>query len=197
MKLQSTNQFLRSASFKHIAKFAAGLSLSAGIFAIGESISPTAAKAQASILVQSQATSNLAQSQATSKVEATAAASSLPNGVYLYGQSAQPDQVGKAYFVFEVNQGNVLGALYMPRSSFDCTYGKFQSGRVALTVIDSYEKTRHPYAIALVRNTSVATTGSPALNSINLEGFQPLKKLSETDKKILSVCKQNYPNALK
>jgi hypothetical protein len=188
MKLQSTNQSLCSVSFKSIASFAAALSLSAGIFAIGESVSPTAAKAQASMLTQS---------QATPKIETAVAASSLPNGVYLYGQSAQPDQVGKAYFVFEVNQGKVLGALYMPRSSFDCTYGKFQSGRVALTVIDSYEKTRHPYAIALVRNTSVATTSNPALNSINLEGFQPLKKLSEIDKNILSVCKKNYPNALK
>jgi len=68
--------------------------------------------------------------EAAPKPQATKQA--LPDGVYLYEQSAQPDQVGQGYFVFESKQGNVVGALYMPRSSFDCTSGKFQGDQLAL-----------------------------------------------------------------
>jgi hypothetical protein len=181
MKLQSTQQPLFSASLKNIAKFAT-FSLVAGLFSIGLPV--YAAESQPTLSAKS--TRQVALAPAT-----------LPNGVYLYGQSTQPEQVGQSYFVFEVKQGKVLGAFYMPRSSFDCAYGTFQVEQVALTVIDSYEKTRHPYAIALQKTANVATTGNPALTQINLEGFQPLKKLGATDQRILNVCKQNYPNALK
>ncbi len=184
MKLQSTQQLLFSASLKNIARLTA-FSLAAGLFSMG--LPARAAESQ----IQSASTkSKPAQQMAV-------APATLPNGIYLYGQSAKPEQIGQAYFVFEVNQGKVLGAFYMPRSSFDCAYGTFQSDQVALTVIDSYEKTRHPYAIALQKTANVATTGNPAMTQISLEGFRPLKKLSATDQRILNVCKQNYPNALK
>ncbi|WP_446867891.1 hypothetical protein [Phormidesmis sp. 146-12] len=181
MKLHHTQQPLFSASLKNIVRMAA-FSLTVGLFSMG---------------LTAHASESQAQSVPTKSTKQASASAALPNGIYLYGQSAQPEQVGQAYFVFEVNQGKVLGAFYMPRSSFDCAYGTFQSDQVALTVIDSYEKTRHPYAIALQRTANVATTGNPAMTRISLEGFQPLKKLSATDQRILNVCKQNYPNALK
>lgn len=129
---------------------------------------------------------------APQKTKLAAAQTTLPNGVYLYGQSVQPDQIGKAYFVFEVRQGKLVGGLYMPRSSFDCTYGSIQSDKVALTVIDSYDKTENPYAIATVRNTSVASRENPAFVNMGLEGFQRINKLSSMDQHILNVCKTNY-----
>lgn len=120
------------------------------------------------------------------------AASSLKNGVYLYGQSTQPDQIGQAYFVFEVREGKVLGALYMPNSSFDCAYGGFQREKLALNVVDSYEKTVYPYAIALDRNVSVASTAPTTMPQPGLEGFQKLTKVSQNDLKLLNTCKANY-----
>lgn len=113
----------------------------------------------------------------------------LPDGVYLYGQSAQPDQIGQGYFVFESKQGNVVGALYMPRSSFDCTSGKFEHDQLALTVVNSYDRTTNPFEIALEKTSNVAAEGNPAFQNIGLEGFQPIKKLSENDYRILNVCK--------
>lgn len=172
MKPQFSDLFLTIAPLKNLLRFATSASLAIGLLAIGSS-TQLASSAQA-------------------KPPSTAVASPLKNGVYLYGQSTQPNQVGKAYFVFEVRQGNVVGALFMPRSSFDCTYGTFQPDRVALTVIDSYDKSENPYAIALERTASVATRGNPALKQINLEGFEPLTALSENDRRILNVCKQNY-----
>ncbi|MCY7320275.1 MAG: hypothetical protein LH660_00320 [Phormidesmis sp. CAN_BIN36] len=179
MKPQFSDLFLTIAPLKNLFLLATSASLAIGLLAIGSS-TQLASSAQSPLRV------------AQAKPPSTAVASPLKNGVYLYGQSTQPNQVGKAYFVFEVRQGNVVGALFMPRSSFDCAYGTFQPDRVALTVVDSYDKSENPYAIALERTASVATRGNPALKQINLEGFEPLTALSENDRRILNVCKQNY-----
>ncbi|MBW4582771.1 MAG: hypothetical protein KME42_24655 [Tildeniella nuda ZEHNDER 1965/U140] len=121
----------------------------------------------------------------------------LPDGVYLYGQSTQPDQVGQGYFVFEAKQGNVVGALYMPRSSFDCTSGKFQNEQLALTVVNSYDRTANPFEIALERTSNVAAEGNPAFQNIGLQGFQRLSKVSENDYRILNVCKADFQKQAK
>ncbi len=120
------------------------------------------------------------------------AATGLSNGVYLYGQSQQPDQVGQSYFVFEVREGKVLGALYMPQSSFDCAYGGFQRDHLSLSVVDSYEKTVYSYGIALDRTAQVATLGQPPLGQPSLEGFQKLSQVSTTDMALLNSCKASY-----
>lgn len=130
--------------------------------------------------------------QTRNKVALAQAPSTLPNGVYLYGQSAKPDQVGQAYFVFEVRQGKVVGALYMPMSSFDCAYGAFDPEKVSLTVVDSYDRTENPYAIAVDRSGSVANQTNPAMAPVGLEGFQRLDSVSRNDQRILDVCKTNY-----
>lgn len=111
----------------------------------------------------------------------------LPDGVYLFGQSPEPDQVGAAYMVFEVNDSRVVGAFYMPYSSFDCFNGQFGGNQLELTVINSYEQTAHPYAVALSENSSVATTGD-AIAPVGLEGYHQLEQVSENDERILATC---------
>jgi len=115
--------------------------------------------------------------------------SSLPDGTYLYGQSAQAEQIGQGYFVFEVNRGKVMGALYMPRSSFDCAAGSFKDDQLALTVVNSYDHTTNPFEIALERSGTVATTGNPAQQEVDLQGFHQISTLSQNDQRMLSVCK--------
>ena len=129
---------------------------------------------------------NRVQAQTTSSISAA-----LPDGVYLYGQSAQPDQVGQGYFVFEVKQGNVVGALYMPRSSFDCASGRFKQDQLALTVVNSYDRTTNPFEIAVERSSTVAASGNPAINAIGLEGFHRISSISANDQRILNVCKSD------
>lgn len=123
---------------------------------------------------------------------AIAQSTTLPDGVYLYGQSPNPEEIGKGYFVFEARRGKLIGALYMPRSSFDCTYGELQADRVSLMVIDSYDRSENPYVIATERNDSVASRDNPVIAPIGLEGYHRLSNLSENDRRILNVCKQNY-----
>ncbi|NJR66409.1 MAG: hypothetical protein HC772_15540 [Leptolyngbyaceae cyanobacterium CRU_2_3] len=118
--------------------------------------------------------------------------SPLANGTYLYGQSATAEQIGSAYMVFEVNQGKVIGAFYMPRSSFDCFYGSLEADQVALTIVDSYEQSLRPYAVALETTSPVAMAGNETIAPIGLEGFHQISTLSTNDQRILSTCKANY-----
>ena len=110
------------------------------------------------------------------------------DGIYLYGQSPQRDQIGRAYMVFEVNRGRMVGAFYMPHSSFDCFWGTPQGNRLALTVIDSYTRETHPYAIGFNPSVVAASTSGGADRSISLEGFYPIQPVSQADLKILEVC---------
>lgn len=127
--------------------------------------------------------------------EATRSASPsqpLADGVYLYGQSPDPEQIGASYMVFEVSQGNVVGAFYMPRSSFDCFHGNLEADRVALTVIDSYEQTPHEYAVAYETSDSVAMAGGETLAPVSLAGFHRIDTVSENDQRLLSSCKADF-----
>lgn len=125
----------------------------------------------------------------SANLNASSDQSGLSDGVYLYGESNQPNQIGKAYFVFEVKQHRVAGAFYMPSSSFDCAYGQFQAEQLALTVVGSYDKTTSPYEIGLDHTAVVATNGNVAEPEIGLQGFHRLDQVSDNDRRILSVCK--------
>jgi len=127
-------------------------------------------------------------SVATSAIAPATVSGSLSDGVYLYGQSPKPDEIGQSYFVFEVAEGRVLGALYMPSSSFDCAVGNFQQGNLALTVRNSYDRTTHAFNIPLERTATVASNGA-VTTQIGLQGFHRLDAVSQNDLRILGICK--------
>ncbi|MBW4488452.1 MAG: hypothetical protein KME12_11745 [Trichocoleus desertorum ATA4-8-CV12] len=135
----------------------------------------------------------VASSKSPAKSSVDSKTSSLADGTYLYGESPKAEQIGSAYMVFQVTQGNVVGAFYMPRSSFDCFSGRFEPGKLALNVIDTYEQATHPYAIALEQNSTVASNSTqPTVSEIGLQGFQRLAKVSANDQRILSMCQTNF-----
>jgi hypothetical protein len=115
----------------------------------------------------------------------------LADGVYLYGQSPEPGTMGSEYLVFEVSQGEVVGGFYMPRSSFDCFYGDVESEQLALTVVNSYEQTQHPYSVALQTDGAVASAENGSA-PMGLEGYHRLDNLSDTDQQILATCKADH-----
>jgi hypothetical protein len=124
----------------------------------------------------------------TANIAAASRVDSIPNGTYLYGQAPKAEQLGATYLVFEVNKGNVTGAFYMPRSSFDCVHGTVQSQQLALTVVNSYEQASYPYAVARQSGGTSAST-QPNVAPISLEGYYPIKQLSAGDRRLLSTCK--------
>lgn len=123
---------------------------------------------------------------------AAGAASLLQDGVYLYGQSAKADQIGAAYLVFEVKQHKVVGAFYMPNSSFDCFNGTLQSDRMALNIRNSYEQTTYSHSVALRSETTSASATTPATARIGLAGYHPIQQVSQNDQRILSTCKASF-----
>lgn len=94
----------------------------------------------------------------------------LPDGIYLYGQSPQPDRVENEYFVFEIQQGKVIGVFYLPRSAFYCFYGTLKSTQLDVTVVDTFNGTTSPY-------------------SVNLEKYHRISTVSDNDQRILYLCK--------
>jgi hypothetical protein len=118
----------------------------------------------------------------------------LADGVYLYGQSPERDQLNSAYLVFEVTQGRIVGAFYMPRSSFDCVYGDMQADQLALNVVDSYSREAYPYAVALESGGAIADAQGAAA-PVNLEGMHRITDLSSNDQRILSTCKADHESS--
>lgn len=114
--------------------------------------------------------------------------SRLEDGIYLYGQSLQPDQIGQAYMIFEAVADEVVGAFYMPFSSFDCFQGNVHSDRLALEVVNSYTDESHSYEVALDQTAPIAST-TGITSPFALEGFHPLANVSDNDYRILSTCK--------
>lgn len=113
----------------------------------------------------------------------------LDDGIYLYGQIPEPDQIGVAYLIFEVSEHQVVGAFYMPHSSFDCFQGEFQANQLALQITDSYEQVTFPYSIGLSRSGAIAASEDVAVPPVALTGFDPIATVSENDHRILGVCK--------
>ncbi|GEM_PF-1578651 len=115
----------------------------------------------------------------------------LEEGIYLFGQSPQPEQIGQAYLVFEVKQGRVTGAFYMPNSSFDCFTGVPQGNQLNLSIIEAYSQEAYSYQIGFSNSTVVAAAGGQGTdkNNLILEGFHRLSTVSENDTRILNQCK--------
>jgi hypothetical protein len=131
-------------------------------------------------------------SPASNTARMVRSAAKLADGVYLFGETNQPDQLGQSYFVFEVTQGKVLGALYMPQSSFDCAHGSFKYQELALKVQDAYDNTASNYAIALDRKATVASSNLNGIGQVGLSGFQKIDKVSQNDMTLLNACKATY-----
>ncbi len=126
------------------------------------------------------------------------AATTFPtNGVYLYGETAQPNQLGRSYMVSEIRDGKIIGAFYMPNSSFDCFYGNVQRNRLALTVVETYSNQPYSYVLALESAGSVASIGSlPGVTALKPEGFHLINQITANDQRILGVCKAAYQTRL-
>ena len=114
----------------------------------------------------------------------------LPDGTYLYGQSQQPSQIGQEYIVFEVRDGKVIGALYMPRSEFSCFQGTMDASELEMMVNHPYEDTEYPYAIALDTSAPLASQDGQNQVAVTLKGYHPLEEVSANDQRMLATCKQ-------
>ncbi|WP_416676219.1 hypothetical protein [Egbenema bharatensis] len=115
----------------------------------------------------------------------------LSDGVYLYGEAPEPDQIGSAYMVFEVSGAQVTGAFYLPHSSFDCFQGEFQGSQLDLMVVDSYSQTANDYSIAIQRDGYIASNDSVAV-PVQIDGYHHIAEVSENDQRLLDTCRADF-----
>lgn len=147
--------------------------------------------------------SQLAATPKPTQVAQAKPANQLSDGVYLYGESSQPEQIGKEYMVFEVRRGRVIGAVYMPSSEFNCFYGTLQSQKLDLIVANPFAETADSSPPENRRNTEFAAVGNfPSIGngddpvsfpySVSLQNYQRVSRVSENDQRILGTCKASY-----
>jgi hypothetical protein len=107
------------------------------------------------------------------------------NGVYLYGESDQPEVVGKEYIIFETIDNKTIGAFYLPKSEFSCFHGQFQGSRLNVTLIDTFDRQKYNFSLNL--NPSGLTASKQPM--MGEPSYQPLGKISNNDRSILNTCK--------
>jgi hypothetical protein len=137
-------------------------------------------------------TVQLTESQkATKNVAVPATKFPKKDGVYLYGQSSQPNQVGQGYIVFQKRQNQVMGGLYMPSSEFSCFQGNVDSsGELAMTVTAPGQG--GPEEVATTNIPPKLDIDQPMTYaySVALQDYHKLNIISESDRRILQMCNQ-------
>ena len=133
-------------------------------------------------VAQSNSTSDLSSSKQSSIADRVV----LSDGTYLFGQTEIPDQIGMGYAVFSVKDNRAVGAVYQPRSSFDCFSGQISPSELSMDIVNSYDQTVYPYEIAMSLDNSL--TAGNAAGAYTLDGFYRLDELSDADREILSIC---------
>ncbi len=104
----------------------------------------------------------------------TAVAVSLPqsplkDGVHLFGQAREPGKFQTEYLIFKMKRNRVIGAFFMPSSSFDCFAGNVKGGTLTLSVLESYEQQTYEH-------------------SVNLNQYYAIQQINTNDMRILDVC---------
>ena len=109
------------------------------------------------------------------------------DGVYFYGQAPEPRTLGAGYLVFEAQGERVVGAIYMPFSSFDCFQGQQTGDTLALQITNSYTQETYDYAVALGPVDAIAS-GEGSAAPLSLVGFHNLGTAGEAELELLQTC---------
>jgi hypothetical protein len=114
------------------------------------------------------------------------------DGIYLYGESLTPNQLGQGYIIFQKQQDKIIGALYFPQSEFTCFQGKLtKSGELAMMVRTL------PGEVGTMEVATISTI--PKINenefatypySVTLQDYYRLSSVSSHDREILQICQQ-------
>jgi hypothetical protein len=113
------------------------------------------------------------------------------DGVYLFGQSPKPNQIGQGYVLFQKQQGKLVGALYMPNSEFSCFQGTLdKSGELAMTVTGTPDVGASP-EVATASTIPQLYDDVPMTYAytVALQDYHPINTISANDRRILQMCR--------
>lgn len=113
------------------------------------------------------------------------------DGIYLYGQSVTPNQLGQGYILFQKQQGKIIGTLYVPQSEFSCFQGTLaKSGELAMTVRSSPGEVGAMEVSTRSTIPKISDESTTYAHSLTLQDYHQLSYLSANDKEMLETCKQ-------
>ncbi|MBN3924735.1 hypothetical protein [Nostoc sp. NMS4] len=118
----------------------------------------------------------------------------LKDGIYLYGQSQQANQLGQGYIIFQKQQDKVRGALYMPQSELNCFQGTINpSGELAMTVNTSSNEASSEQSNQVATSSRLPQVSDDESNSyaysLALQDFYRLNSIAASDRRTLQMCK--------
>ncbi|MGF1460710.1 MAG: hypothetical protein ACFBSG_16995 [Leptolyngbyaceae cyanobacterium] len=123
---------------------------------------------------------------ATASANVTADAQ-LADGMHVFGESPDANQLGVTYMTLEVTAGQVVGGFYQVSSSFDCFHGHVSGNDLALQLAASFEQPESTFSLALESQTAVAAQGTVAATWVPT-GFHSVAEVTETDHQVLQAC---------
>ncbi|MEH2126248.1 hypothetical protein [Nostoc sp.] len=118
----------------------------------------------------------------------------VKDGIYLYGQSPKPNQLGQGYIIFQKQQDKVKGALYMPHSELNCFQGTINpSGELAMTVNSSSNEASSEQSNQVATSNRLPQVTEDESNSyaysLALQDFYRLNSIAASDRRTLEMCK--------
>ncbi|MEH2079890.1 MAG: hypothetical protein V7K89_07705 [Nostoc sp.] len=118
----------------------------------------------------------------------------VKDGIYLYGQSPKPNQLGQGYIIFQKQQDKVRGALYMPQSELNCFQGTINpSGELAMTVNTSSNEASSEQSNQVATSNRLPKVAEDESNSyaysLALQDFYRLNSIAASDRRTLQMCK--------
>ncbi|MEH2329907.1 hypothetical protein [Nostoc sp.] len=118
----------------------------------------------------------------------------VKDGIYLYGQSPKPNQLGQGYIIFQKQQDKVRGALYMPQSELNCFQGTINpSGELAMTVNSSSNEASSEQSNQVATSNRLPQVAedesNPYAYSLALQDFYRLNSIAASDRRTLQMCK--------
>ncbi|MEH2268904.1 MAG: hypothetical protein V7K68_10775 [Nostoc sp.] len=118
----------------------------------------------------------------------------VKDGIYLYGQSPNANQLGQGYIIFQKQQAKVTGALYMPQSEFNCFQGTINpSGELAMTVNSSSNEANSNQSNQVATSNRLPKVNDDESNSyaysLALQDFYRLNSITASDRRTLQMCK--------
>jgi hypothetical protein len=116
----------------------------------------------------------------------------ITDGIYLYGQSPESNRLGQEYMVFEMRQGKVKGAFYLPQSEFSCFQGTLTSGKLSVTVAADADSEADTAQVAAAGTQTEDVYGDiPSSYAVGLQNYYQLTNISNNDRRILTACQQD------
>ncbi|MGR3276492.1 hypothetical protein ACSYAD_15395 [Acaryochloris marina NIES-2412] len=122
-----------------------------------------------SLCAQAQSTFKGVKQNSNNAVAVSLPQSPLKDGVHLFGQAREPGKFQTEYLIFKTKRNRVIGAFFMPSSSFDCFAGNLQGGQLTLSILESYEQQTYEH-------------------SVNLNQYYAIQQINNNDMRILDVC---------